>query len=178
MEEKVLIEGVFKNHTLPYKICAILGAVLLLLSLFLFIGSLVALAIIPLMVGFVLLFMGLLCTHFICECELTVTDKRIYGSTELGHEVNIPLSKISSVSLGGFNGIYFSYAGNNVGFYFCQNVDDVYEVVSELLIKTSDKNNVDEISNAEEIKKYNELLDCGAITKEEFEKKKKQLLGL
>ncbi len=178
MEEKILIEGVFKNHTLPYKICAILGTVLLLVSLLLFIGSLSALAIISLIFGFTLLFMGLLCTHFICECELTVTNKRIYGSTELGHDVNIPLSKISSVTLGGLNGLFFSYAGNNVGFYHCQNVDDVYDVVSELLIKISSKSSSDEISNAEEIKKYKELLDCGAITKEEFEKKKKQLLGL
>lgn len=34
------------------------------------------------------------------------------------------------------------------------------------------------ISPADEIKKYKELLDSGAITKEEFEAKKKQLLGL
>lgn len=33
-------------------------------------------------------------------------------------------------------------------------------------------------SAADEIKKYKELLDIGAITQEEFEQKKKQLLGL
>lgn len=33
-------------------------------------------------------------------------------------------------------------------------------------------------SPAEELKKYKELLDIGAITKEEFDAKKKQLLGL
>lgn len=33
-------------------------------------------------------------------------------------------------------------------------------------------------SNAEEIQKYKDLLDNGTITKEEFEAKKKQLLGL
>lgn len=33
-------------------------------------------------------------------------------------------------------------------------------------------------SPAEEIKKYKDLLDCGAISQEEFEAKKKQLLGL
>ena len=33
-------------------------------------------------------------------------------------------------------------------------------------------------SSADEIKKYKELLDEGAITKEEFDAKKKQLLGL
>ena len=33
-------------------------------------------------------------------------------------------------------------------------------------------------SNADELKKYKELLDSGIITQEEFDAKKKQLLGL
>ena len=35
-----------------------------------------------------------------------------------------------------------------------------------------------EFGTAEEIKKYKELLDSGAITQEEYDAKKKQLLGL
>ena len=34
------------------------------------------------------------------------------------------------------------------------------------------------ITEADEIKKYKELLDSGAITQEEYDSKKKQLLGL
>ena len=37
---------------------------------------------------------------------------------------------------------------------------------------------VKEASTADELKKYKELLDSGVITQEEFEEKKKQLLGL
>lgn len=37
---------------------------------------------------------------------------------------------------------------------------------------------INQLSPADEIKKYKELLDDGIITQEEFEKKKKQLLGL
>lgn len=37
---------------------------------------------------------------------------------------------------------------------------------------------VNQSSNADELKKYKELLDMGAITQEEFDKKKKQLLGI
>jgi hypothetical protein len=33
-------------------------------------------------------------------------------------------------------------------------------------------------SNADEMKKYKELLDSGVISQEEFDAKKKQLLGL
>ena len=37
---------------------------------------------------------------------------------------------------------------------------------------------VQQVSAAEELKKFKELLDMGAITQEEFDAKKKQLLGL
>lgn len=39
-------------------------------------------------------------------------------------------------------------------------------------------NNIQETSNADELKKYKDLLDSGIITQEEFDEKKKQLLGL
>lgn len=39
-------------------------------------------------------------------------------------------------------------------------------------------NNIQETSNADELKKYKDLLDSGVITQEEFDQKKKQLLGL
>lgn len=42
----------------------------------------------------------------------------------------------------------------------------------------ADEKTEQQFSAADEIKKFKELLDCGAITKEEFEKKKKQLLGI
>ncbi|MBD8036747.1 PH domain-containing protein [Solibacillus sp. A46] len=56
----------------------------------------------------------------------------------------------------------------------------IHEILDKL--KTSNKNDHTSvpvpISNAEEIIKYKELLDAGIITPEEFEAKKKQLLGL
>lgn len=39
-------------------------------------------------------------------------------------------------------------------------------------------NNIQESTNADELKKYKDLLDSGAITQEEYENKKKELLGL
>lgn len=39
-------------------------------------------------------------------------------------------------------------------------------------------NNIQKASNADELKKYKDLLDSGIITNEEFNEKKKQLLGL
>lgn len=45
-------------------------------------------------------------------------------------------------------------------------------------VKQTVINNIQETTNADEIKKYKDLLDSGAITQEEFDEKKKQLLGL
>ncbi len=44
--------------------------------------------------------------------------------------------------------------------------------------KTGSTSVVNQLSPAEEIKRFKELLDLGIITQEEFEAKKKQLLGL
>ena len=48
---------------------------------------------------------------------------------------------------------------------------------SAIVPKAKEAHNVP-VSHADELKKYKELLDAGAITQEEFEAKKKQLLGL
>lgn len=43
---------------------------------------------------------------------------------------------------------------------------------------SSPTNQIANYSNADELKKFKELLDCGIISQEEFDAKKKQLLGL
>lgn len=45
-------------------------------------------------------------------------------------------------------------------------------------IESSNTNSYNVVSSADEIKKFKELLDAGAITQEEFDAKKKQLLGV
>ena len=66
------------------------------------------------------------------------------------------------------------------GFWIINESSGVIDSVSadssdiSMAIKTNDN----EIGNADRIKTYKELLDSGVITKEEFEAKKKELLGL
>ncbi len=52
----------------------------------------------------------------------------------------------------------------------------VFDKMKNAFKKTNIIDSNDEMKKAEAIRKYKELLDCGAITKEEFEKKKKELL--
>ena len=58
---------------------------------------------------------------------------------------------------------------------------EVAEYCKKQIEEYKTKNNnaiVNEISSADELKKFKDLLDMGVITQEEFEAKKKQLLGL
>jgi len=56
-------------------------------------------------------------------------------------------------------------------------VDQIKSKIEEL-ISRQHTGYINQLSPADEIRKYKELLDDGLITQEEFEKKKKQLLGL
>lgn len=58
---------------------------------------------------------------------------------------------------------------------------EVYETASKILKQFKDNSNRNvnpSISAADEIKKFKELLDLDIITQEEFESKKKELLGI
>ena len=65
-----------------------------------------------------------------------------------------------------------------------ENRDEVQSAISGLLIDRQNKTNYNEQAansgkyDADELKKFKELLDSGVISQEEFDAKKKQLLGL
>jgi len=52
------------------------------------------------------------------------------------------------------------------------------DVITEKKKSVQDKLDSSNISNADELKKYKELLDSGTITQEEFDAKKRQILKL
>lgn len=68
------------------------------------------------------------------------------------------------------NTVIFSKKNNEL-------VDQIKSKIEEL-ISRQHTGYINQLSPADEIRKYKELLDDGLITQEEFEKKKKQLLGL
>ena len=67
-----------------------------------------------------------------------------------------------------------------VAFTNAQAVLSKFQIIVDQLEaeKNSTPNNQDGVSAVDEIKKYKELLDMGAITEEEFTLKKKQLMGI
>ena len=117
--------------------------------------------------------------------EMVVTDKRVYGKTAFGKRVDLPLDSISAVGSSLMKGITISTSSGRISFLPIKNRDDIHKRVSDLLIERQKKRtenasaqSVVQQSAADELKKYKDLLDSGIISQEEFDAKKKQLLGL
>lgn len=137
-------------------------------------------------VGIISICLAILIIIFGRDSGICITDSRVYGKTVFAKRVDIPLDSVSSVGLTNplFNGIVFSSNSGKISFYFIANRNQAHQIISDLIIKRQNKipnnaiNQVTAQSNADELKKYKELLDNGVITQEEFETKKKQLLDL
>ena len=118
--------------------------------------------------------------------ELTVTDKRIYGKVSWGKRVDLPVDSISATStISIFKGVSVSTSAGRISFLGIENVYEVYNAINNLLIERQHQKVVPNVittvpqsDEADQLKKYKDLLDNGVITQEEFDAKKKQLLGL
>ncbi len=118
------------------------------------------------------------------KVQITVTDKRVYGIDVASKRVDLPFDSITAVGTSVFSGLAVSTASGSLKFTMLKNRDELHETISKLLVLRQDKVASTTIkpeipqSNADELKKFKELLDAGIITQEEFDAKKKQLLGL
>lgn len=113
------------------------------------------------------------------KMELTVTNKRIYGKTVFGKQIDLPLDSISAVSKGIFESINIATSSGKISFIYISNRNDIYKTITKILIDRQSNNKTSNSeSKADELKKYKELLDSNAITQEEYDKKKKELLDL
>lgn len=139
-----------------------------------------------LILAIVLVVLGVIAFFYLSRCEIVVTDKRIYGKAAFGKRVDLPLDSVSAVATSAFNGIAVSTSSGRIMFLCMSNKEDLYKNISGLLMdrQGKQKQTITEIkqeipqSNADELKKYKELLDSGVISQDEFNAKKKQLLGL
>ncbi len=120
------------------------------------------------------------------RCKITVTDKNVCGTTAFGKNVVIPLNQISAFGTSKiFSTIKISSSSGSIRFRQVKNYKEVAEVLNKAMseIQKNDPlkipvQNVQMPSSANELKEYKDLLDNGIITQEEFDAKKKQLLGL
>ena len=185
MEEKVLIKGVFsKINTIT--------AIFMGLSAFWFMPTISTYFSgdrpdfrMHRNILLVFIFISIISFFLTYKSEIIVTDKRVYGKAIFGKRVDLPFDKISSISSNMLKGIGVASSSGRITFLFCKNNSEVFNTISAILLERQEKranssttiqNTIN--TNADELKKYKDLLDSGVITEEEFEAKKKQLLGL
>lgn len=137
-------------------------------------------------IGFVIGFSGLMANAVMKEhsrTSIAVAEHRVYGR-ERRLEVNLPIDSISSISKEKTRSLVVASPSGKVVFFFYTPAkrEEVFQIVSQQISnRQNNKGSVTVVnnnSNADELKKYKDLLDAGIITKEEFDAKKKQLLGL
>lgn len=133
----------------------------------------------------VFIIIGSIVYAYFSKMEITVTSKRVYGCAAFGKRVDLPLDSISAIGSSALKGIAVATSASTIKFYMLQNRDEIHNVISQIVLERQNKQNTQttikqkiSLSNADELKKFKELLDSGVISQEEFETKKKQLLGL
>lgn len=113
----------------------------------------------------------------ITENRIVIGQKTMFSS----NVISISLDKINDVSIQcKFTGDYITISniGDNIVIStFKKKGSEIVNAIHSA-IDSLKKSNEESTSSADEILKYKNLADSGIITQEEFEAKKKQLLGL
>lgn len=134
--------------------------------------------------GIPMLILAVVFYFWMSRCKLTVTNKRVYGVAAFGKRVDLPIDMISATASGALNSITVATSSGKISFWLITNRNEVLNTISDQLIKRQAAHSTTTIkqeipqSNADELKKYKDLLDSGVISQEEFDAKKKQLLKL
>ena len=114
------------------------------------------------------------------KCQITVTEKNVRGTALFGKEVVLPIYMISAYSTRSFmSTIAVATSSGLTKFALIENYAEIGSVLSKMINDRQDKTIKTEASdsNIDALVKLKTLLDQGIITQEEFDAKKKQLLG-
>ena len=132
-------------------------------------------------------------------CEITVTDQRIYGTRSFGRKIEWPLDSVRTVSTGSLlKSVRVHRLGEKATFWGISNNKEICSVLNQLIQEKKQEKTASEAENfeklnvvlkntanqsvqtdsADQLMKYKKLLDDGAITQEEYDTLKKQILGL
>ena len=135
MEEKVLIKAVFSKLKFLVILCYVIAAILFVIGL----GTGYDIAILWLTVSAIfMVFVGVILGTIFKKRELIVTNKRVIARGAFGFRADIPIEKITNVSMRWFNGIGCASPSLRIIFYFCKNKTEVFDtIISESLQRDS-----------------------------------------
>ena len=119
------------------------------------------------------------------KTKITVTETRISGIGAFGKNIDIPIEHIHAIGTCMLNGVVLVSAYGKTMFFCMDNRNEICETVNYLLMQYRNKAKAEDSksnsitqSDVDELKRYKDLLDSGILTQEEFDTKKKQLIGM
>jgi len=139
------------------------------------------------LIGLIATIVGIVIKNKTEKCEITVRSDAIIGVIPKEKRVHIPLNQVTGINRCSFNGVSIKSIGNMNNFYCFENREAIMQALAHLLASPQNSNSqpvratnitVGKEDTAAQLMKLKELLDSGILTQEEFEAKKKQLLGL
>ena len=119
------------------------------------------------------------------KCELCITENNVKGKALFGKEVVLPLYMVSAYSTRKlFSTIAVATSSGITKFALIGNYAEIGNVLSKKINERQEsttnepKSTAPQSNSMDDIIKLKSMLDSGIITQEEFDAKKKQLLGL
>lgn len=113
---------------------------------------------------------------------LTITRSGITGKAVFGKTVELDFCQITSVKKSFLNGVLITTTGQDkIKFRLIKNQSELIEIIHKNISNVPLSSGSEKPSNensADQLMQLKELLDSGIISQEEFDAKKKQLLGL
>ncbi len=139
------------------------------------------------LVGIVGVIVGLIIELITEKCEITVTTDGVEGKLSRGRPIEIPLNQITGIHKCAFWGVSVTAIAGTSKFYLIKNRDEILSTLAQMMASTNPasaqgaenaapQNNGS--TDADSLKDLKDLLDSGVITQEEFDEKKKQILGI
>lgn len=125
--------------------------------------------------------------YSLSHCKIVITDKNISGRTFWGKKVILPIHMISAFSISKiFSVVAITSSSGCIKFPCIGNREKIAKVLQQLLNERQTKTEIEEkevlqnnnLTDVDYLIKLKNLLDNNIITQEEFEKKKKEILGI
>lgn len=117
------------------------------------------------------------------KATIEVCSDTVICSKKPGKSVSIPISRITKVKRTGYKGVSIKSPGKSFKITMLKNQVEIVDAITDLMNRTSTMVEPAPVAsaisdNADQLMKFKELLDSGVITQEEFDAKKKDILGL
>ena len=135
MEEKVLVKGEFGGKffaVLLWILSMALIAICIVCGIVNYDEELIIMGIVG---GIPLIILSIILSVILKKRELVITNKRIIARSAFGFRTDIPIEKITNISMRWFGGIGCGSPSTKVRFHFCKNKQEIFDTIASETLK-------------------------------------------